>query len=159
MTYRVPDGFFRDPFQFLFHQRMKRARRSLLCEHEARSFPRYMRGRPLSQCIGKSGSSSLEAQLFNAITAFNQNLLRALQRGVEQLTRRVGFRQLVGDCLELQQQSLKALQQRVVELACDPFPLCYPDVDTGSEPGRSPGVLERHKQRPSLQPGSGPQEV
>src|SRR5580700_9565411 len=66
------------------------------------------------------------AKILDPVASFTEQFIRALERLLHQVARRLAVGNAVGCRLEPPDQSLHALQQRVVKLACDAFALAEP---------------------------------
>src|SRR5580692_5459958 len=79
------------------------------------------------QCLNQVGAiASGGAKILDPVASFTEQLIRALERLLHQVARRLAVGNAVGCRLEPPDQSLHALQQRVVQLACDALALAEP---------------------------------
>ena len=116
------------------HQRVQRARAALDRQREPDRPADTEFGGDRGQATGEIGPGAMDAQVAHAVAAFDKRGIGAFQRLLDGQTRRGSVGDAIGGGLELQDQPLERLQQRVMQFARDPFALGQPDAHRRVEP-------------------------
>ncbi len=123
-----------DALHFLADKPVQRARRALDDYVEARPGMAFHLVCRIHQRLRQIAAPAGGPQLANPVAPLDQHGVGPVEGIVDQRPDRLVRRDAVGNRLEAQDQALKALEQRVVKLARDPFTFGEPHLEPGLQP-------------------------